>query len=125
MSSHYALAALVAIGFMTITAQAQPPATKPTVVKDCKGLKNQALRECQKVVRQMEESAQSSEQPDTTTSPTSTDANDLHHSSPVMMTEEERVVTDARKKGKDPAKELEKLKKDTDAKPAPAQKAPQ
>jgi hypothetical protein len=128
MSSHPKLPALLVIGFFAMSAQAQQEPTtvgKPSVIKDCAGLKGQALRECQKVARQMEDSASSPQQTETTTAPTTTDANDLHHSSPVMMTKEERVVTDARQKGKDPQKALQKLKKDSDAKAEPSQKSPQ
>lgn len=137
MSSHHRLAVVLAtaatalgsvLGSMGAQAQQAPPpaASKPSVVKDCKGLKDQALRECQKVARQMEESAKGTDQPETEAASNS-DANDMHHSSPIMRTKEERTVTEARKQGKDPQKELEKLKKkDTDASSAaPEPKSPQ
>ena len=93
------------------TAQAQTAATPaaapaPTVSKDCKGLKPQAQQECLKVAKKMEHDAAAPHDPATTAAQSSgPSADTVHHSSPVMQTQEEKnAAARSTKAGHDAAK---------------------
>lgn len=80
------------------------PAT--TVTNSCDTSTGQTKVECEKVARQI-----AADPAGKNLRRGADDGVDkMTHSSPVMQTEEERAIEDARKKGKDPKKALEKVK---------------
>jgi hypothetical protein len=91
-------------GLLASTGQADEVAS-PKQTKTCEGLAASALRECLNRSHNVDKSATTEVR-----SPPSTAPNYVQHSSPVMITEEEKVVSKARDNGEDPKKALEKLR---------------
>jgi hypothetical protein len=112
MAIIHQLPAALLLGLLSINSQARQAASSSTnssVAKDCTGLKGAALRECQKIAKRMEATADGT-RPEKN-EPNSTDLTYIHHSSPIMTTEEQKAVQKARDEGKDPQEALKKLKK--------------
>jgi hypothetical protein len=81
-----------------------PPQSHPE--KSCTDLSAEAKVECERVAKQMKESAKNPTGP----SDSSTEGVGMH-SSPVMTDQKELAVEKANKQGKDPRKAVEKLEK--------------
>lgn len=110
-----ALSGLLCLSLAAHSQQTSPaPSSETSVKKDCAALKGRSKAECEKVAVKMDQSAAAGsmpvDNPKAVDSPKESDPQFVHHSSPAMVTKEEKVVADAAKKGQDPAKALEKVK---------------
>jgi len=113
MVSVLAIAMLDLLAAMSPASAAEPPASgvsTGTSAVDCKGLAADARKECERVSAKMVKSRTEPTTPDTASAAAANGGEQaLHHSSPIMVTEKERVLAEAQRKGKDPHKAIEKI----------------
>jgi len=112
-----AIASLASMGLATATlaADAPAPAAAPSSSpsKDCKPLSGDARKECESVAAKMKQSQRASD------GPSANKAVGVH-SSPIMIDDKERAIAEAKRKGQDPRKAVEKIEAKERA-PAPRQ----
>jgi hypothetical protein len=101
------LSSMVLMSCMTTAMAADAPAKKVPEShpeKTCTSLEPAAKTECERVAKEMKQSARDSKGP----SDASTEGVGMH-SSPVMTDQKELAIEDAKRKGKDPRKAVEKI----------------
>ena len=91
-------------------AMADQPAAPQSVAVECETLTAAAKEECERVAREMDKSQRDLTHSSSAPNDPQNDPQYVSHSSPIMTTKEEKAVTDAPAKGKDPQAELKKVR---------------